>query len=110
MKILIDENIDVRFKILFNKSAHEVYTVRDLGWNGIKNGVLLQLLKENNFDCWIVVDKNIRHQQNIAKLSCQVIVLDVYKNTLEHITKLFPAVLGALENISTNNLIIIPEV
>ena len=74
MKILLDENIDVRFKNLFNNSSHEVYTVRDMKWNGIKNGMLLQLLKENGFDCWIVVDKNIPYQQNIAELPCLIIV------------------------------------
>jgi len=34
MKILLDENIDVRFKRLFDQE-HDVYTVRDMGWNGI---------------------------------------------------------------------------
>lgn len=109
MKILLDENIDVRFKKLFNNSSHAVYTVRDMKWNGIKNGILLQLLKENNFNCWIVVDKNIPHQQNVSELPCLIIVLDVFKNTLEHITKLFPAILIALENISVNKLIVIPK-
>ena len=62
MKILIDENIDVRFKNYF-KDNNEVYTVRDKGWNGIKNGELLLLLKENDFDAWIVVDKNIPYSK-----------------------------------------------
>ncbi|MGI8952881.1 MAG: DUF5615 family PIN-like protein [Chitinophagaceae bacterium] len=70
MKILLDEDIDVRFKKLFHNSSYEVYTVRDMQRNGIKNGVLLQLLKENNFDCWIVVDKNIPFQQNIEEFPC----------------------------------------
>ena len=37
MKILLDENIDVRFKKHF-PDEHEVYTVQDMGWKGIKNG------------------------------------------------------------------------
>lgn len=102
MKILLDENIDVRFKDLFSNSAHEVYTVRDMQWNGVKNGVLLQLLKDYNFNCWIVVDKNIPYQQNISKLPCPVIVLDVFRNTLKHIAPLFADVLIVLENISEN--------
>ena len=109
MKILLDENIDVRFKKIFDGSVHEVYTVRDMQWNGIKNGLLLQLLKDNNFDCWIVVDKNIPYQQNIANLSSLIIVLDVFRNTLQHITNIFPFVLTALENASENKIIIISE-
>ena len=62
MKILLDENIDIRLKRSF-PAGIEVYTVKDMRWNGIKNGRLIQLLAENNFDYWIVVDKNIPYQQ-----------------------------------------------
>lgn len=99
MKILLDENIDVRLKGAFPKDAHEVYTVRDMGWNGIKNGELLRLLAENQFDCWIVVDKNIPYQQNIAKLPCSVIVLDVLRNTLKNLLPLVPQVLVCLASL-----------
>ena len=57
MKILLDENIDVRFKISFSGTHHIVFTVREMKWTGIKNGDLLKLLKENEFDWWIVADK-----------------------------------------------------
>ena len=106
MKILLDENIDVRFKNLFKNSPHEVYTVRDKQWNGIKNGELLKLLEINNFDCWIVVDKNIPYQQNISNLPCLIIVLDVFRNTLEYISKLYPSLLLALENASEKAIVI----
>ncbi len=33
MKILLDENIDVRFKKHLSE-AHKVYTVQDMGWEG----------------------------------------------------------------------------
>ena len=44
MKILLDENIDVRFKNSFTGKI-EVFTIKDMQWNGIKNGQLLLLLK-----------------------------------------------------------------
>lgn len=108
MKILLDENIDVRFKNDFI-SHHEVYTVRDMNWNGIKNGVLLSLLAENNFACWIVVDKNIPYQQNISRLPCMVLVLDVFKNTLKHLQYLTPQILEALDTKTKEKLIVIKE-
>jgi predicted nuclease of predicted toxin-antitoxin system len=43
MKILLDENIDARFKKYF-PGAYEVYTVQDMGCKGIKNGELLLYL------------------------------------------------------------------
>lgn len=109
MKVLLDENIDIRFKHLFSNFAHEVYTVRDMQWNGIKNGELLQLLKNHGFNYWVVVDKNIPHQQNISKLPCSVIVLDVLRNTLAHIKPLLPELLVAIEGISENTVIVISE-
>jgi hypothetical protein len=36
-----------------------------MGWNGIKNGQLLLLLKENNIDTWIVVDKTILYSTKL---------------------------------------------
>ena len=108
MKILLDENIDVRFKNSFPDTI-EVYTVRDMQWNGIKNGELLALLKKNDFQAWIVVDKNIPYQQNISNLPCLVIVLDVYRNTLKPLLPLIPEIVGALNNPVIGKLIIIPE-
>lgn len=96
MKVLLDENIDVRFKAQIPADSHEVYTVRDMQWNGIKNGVLLQLLTQHKFDCWIVVDKNIPYQQNPAAIPCLIVVLDVIRNTLKHLVPLVPAVLNVL--------------
>ena len=86
MKILLDENIDVKFKTLFPVDIHKVYTVRDMQWSGTKNGALLKLIRENDFDCWVVVDKNLPYQQNVASLPCVVVVLDVYRNTFKHIS------------------------
>ena len=47
MRLLRDENMPKRLK--FDFPGHEVYTVRDKGWNGIKNGELLQLMLTNGF-------------------------------------------------------------
>jgi len=106
MKILLDENIDVHFKFLF-QGLHEVYTVRDMQWNGIKNGTLLKLIKENDFDCWIVVDKNLPYQQNMANLPCIIIVLNVIRNTLKTISPLVPMILDALERTTHNEVVMI---
>ena len=56
MRLLLDENLPKRLKLNFPE--HEIYTVSDKGWNGIKNGELLKLLIENNFDALLTFDKN----------------------------------------------------
>ena len=96
MKLLLDENIDVRFKFSFDASAHEVLTIRDMEWNGVKNGKLLKLAADHNFDAFICVDKNLPYQQNLAILGLPVIVIDVYKNVLPNLKLAYPALIELL--------------
>ena len=108
MKVLLDENIDVRFKKHLS-GFHEVFTVNDMRWNGLKNGELLKLISEYEFDCWIVVDKNIPYQQNILKLNCLIIVLDVFRNTLKYLLPLIPGILKTLESSSSEKVFVLKE-
>jgi Domain of unknown function (DUF5615) len=90
MRLLLDENLPKRLKLDF--SEHEIYTVRDKGWNGIKNGELLKLLIENSFDALLTFDKNLQHQQNFQKYTMTVFVLSASINSYEELTKLTPKV------------------
>jgi hypothetical protein len=108
MKVLLDENIDVRFKKHLLQ-FYEIYTVNDMKWNGIKNGELLKLISQYNFDCWIVVDKNIPYQQNISQLPCLIIVLNVFRNTLMNLIPFIPQILQTLELNKSNTLVILEE-
>jgi hypothetical protein len=71
---------------------HEIYTARDKGWNGIKNGQLLQLLIDNDFQALLTFDKNLQHQQNLQKYSVTVFVLSALNNTYLELKKLSPKV------------------
>ncbi len=97
MRLLLDENLPKRLKLDF--AAHEIYTVRDKGWNGIKNGELLQLLIDSSFDALLTFDKNLQHQQNFEKYTITVFVLSAKINSYEELTKLAPQVKGYLNNL-----------
>ena len=90
MKLLLDENLPKRLKLDF--PDHEVYTVRDKGWNGIKNGELLKLKIEDSFDALLTFDKNLQYQQNFSKYTITVFVLSASINSYEELTKLTPQV------------------
>lgn len=90
MKLLLDENLPKRLKADF--ANHEVYTVRDKEWNGIKNGELLQLMVENGFHALLTFDKNLQHQQNFQKYIIAVFVLSAVSNTYMELTNLSPKV------------------
>ena len=90
MKLLLDENLPKRLKLDF--TTHEMYTVRDKGWNGIKNGELLELMIENGFHALLTFDKNLQHQQNFKKYTIAVFVLSALNNTYLELTKLSSSV------------------
>lgn len=90
MRLLLDENLPKRLKQDF--PSHEVFTIRDKGWNGIKNGELLKLLLENSFDALLTFDKNLQHQQNFSKYTITVFVLTATINQYAELTKLTPKV------------------
>jgi hypothetical protein len=48
MKILLDECVTKRLKPFL--AEFEVFTVLEMKWNGIKNGKLMSLCVDNNFD------------------------------------------------------------
>ncbi len=99
MLLLLDENLPKRLKLDFPE--HEIFTVRDKGWNGIKNGDLLNLLLQNNFQALLTFDKNLQHQKNFSKYTITVFVLSASINSYEELTKLSPKV---KEYLITGNL------
>ena len=87
MRLLLDESIPRRFRRALPN--HEVKTVVEMGWGGIKNGNLLALAA-SGFDAFITVDKNLPYQQNLSSLALAVIVLDAHSNELPVLLPLVP--------------------
>ena len=86
MRLLLDENLPKRLKQDFLN--HEVFTVRDKQWNGIKNGELLQRMLSDDFDALLTFDKNLQHQQNFGRYTLTVFVLNAPINTYTELTRL----------------------
>lgn len=61
-------------------------------WNGIKNGALMQLMLDHDFDVLVTFDKNLQYQQNFQKFTLTVIVLSAPLNSYEELTNLSPKV------------------
>jgi predicted nuclease of predicted toxin-antitoxin system len=84
MKILLDENLPKKLKR--DLSEHTVFTVRECGWNGKKNGELLVLMQQELFDVLITFDKNLRHQQNFTKYTVSVNVIKLRLKAASNLT------------------------
>jgi len=89
MKILLDECVTKRLKPYLPE--YEVFTVSEMGWNGIKNGKLMGLCLENNFDILLTIDKNLMYQQNLNKYSITIVVLNSHTSKVEELTTFLPS-------------------
>ena len=76
-------------------AGHEVRTVQEEGWAGLKNGALLQAAV-NRFDVLLTVDRNIAFQQNLVGLRIAVIAMVAVSNRLADILPLMGPVRQAL--------------
>ena len=83
---------------------HEVFTVTERRWSGIKNGKLLALA-EAEFDVFLTVDQNLKYQQNLKAFHIGIILLVARNNRLKTLLPLMPEVREALENIKTGDFI-----
>jgi Domain of unknown function (DUF5615) len=93
MRVLLDECVPraLRRELL----GHEVKTVAEAGWAGVKNGELLQLAAAQ-FDLLLTVDRNLEYQQNFAGLTLAVIIVHAPSNDVAVLRPLMPAVLAAI--------------
>jgi len=102
MRILLDESMPK--KLGRELSNHVIKTVPEMGWSGVKNGKLLTLAAMD-FDVFVTVDKNLQHQQNLAKLPISVIVLDAKSNELCYLLPLIPKLKQQIETMQPKTLV-----
>lgn len=96
MKILLDHNIDRRLKRFLPE--HDVRSTKEMGWERLTNGQLLSQA-EGEFDVMLTVDRNIKHQQNLAGRQIAIIVLIAENNTRQSLSRLIPEVDTQLSNV-----------
>ena len=63
MKVFLDECVD--WRLAREISGHEVWSARDMKWQGVRNGELLARAS-NYFDVFVTVDRNLSMQQNVS--------------------------------------------
>jgi hypothetical protein len=73
VKILFDQGTPVPLRRLLPR--HEVHTAYERGWSALLNGELLSAAEGERFEAIVTTDKNMRHQQDIARLRLGILVL-----------------------------------
>ena len=104
MKVLFDENIPAPLR--YHLTGHSVDTVQDRGWEGIRNGLLLDRAEDNGYELLITADQGIRHQQTLGGRQLAVLVL--LSNSwpaIRHVTK---DILSTVNRMTAGDLIELP--
>jgi len=96
MRLLLDECV-TRF-LKRDLIGHDVQTVAEAGFRGLKNGALLRAAS-GAFDALITVDRNLQYQQNIRTLDIALVILVAGGTTYDDLKSLIPQVEDALRTI-----------
>jgi hypothetical protein len=81
MKVLLDECVTKKLKPYL--IDFDIFTVTEMGWSGVKNGKLMTLCVENNFDVLLTIDKNLIYQQNLDKYKVTIAVFNCKSSKIE---------------------------
>lgn len=101
MRLLLDEYVPKRLRR--ELPGHEVRTVHEAGWAGIRNGALLRVAA-GAFDVMLTVDQGVKHQQNLAGLRMAVLIMVAASNDIDDLRPLIPAVLDALRTLQVGEI------
>ena len=77
--------------------GHTVRKTKDLGWDTLGNGELLDEAEKAAFEVFLTTDKNLRYQQNLARRAIAIVVLgnSRWPAVEPHADKVVAAVTGA---------------
>ena len=104
MKVLLDECVTRYLKR--DLAAHEVFTVEEAGFKGLKNGRLLQAAS-GRYDVLVTVDQNLTYQQNLKSFHIAVVVLAAKRSTYPLLRPLMPQVLAALNTTTAGDVVVV---
>ena len=103
MRVLLDEQLPRQLAPLL--TGHDVRTVRQESWAGLKNGQLLDAAEAASFTVLVTGDRNLQFQQNLAKRQLGVVVLCGASNALEDLVPLVPAAIDAIEAVRAGQVL-----
>ena len=92
MRIFLDH--DVPQPLRHQLQDHEVHTAAYRGWDGLRNGDLLEAAAGAGYDLLITCDQRMRHQQNLNQYD--ITVITVMGGRWPHIRQNVDLILDAL--------------
>jgi predicted nuclease of predicted toxin-antitoxin system len=100
-RILVDECINPRLASRLRSSLplFSVDTVRELGWTGQKDHVLIPQI-EGRYDVFLTIDKGFEFEHDLKKLSFGMIVLTAANNQMASYDRLLEELIAQIQRLS----------
>lgn len=103
MRILFDEQLPRQ--LVPYPVGHDVRTVQEKSWAGLKNGELLTRAEAAGFSVFVTGDQNLQFQQNISKRRLGVVVLCAVSSALEDLLPLLPSALSTIQTVEPGHVV-----
>jgi hypothetical protein len=97
VRVLLDESVPRQ--LATELRSHDVRTVVQVGWTGVQNGELLRRTAEAGFEVLVTMDRNLEHQQNIARAGLGVLVIIARDSRVETVVPLAGSINTALSKL-----------
>lgn len=73
MRILFDQGVPVPLRTYL--VPHSVSTAYEKGWSQLRNGNLLNVAEQENFNVLLTTDQNLQYEQNLEGRLIAVVIL-----------------------------------
>jgi hypothetical protein len=103
VRVLLDEQLPRQLAL--HLIGHEVRTVQQETWAGLKNGALLDQAEAAGFSVFLTGDLSLQFQQNLSKRRLGVVVLRGGSNAIEDLLPLIPEALKAIETVQPGQVV-----
>jgi hypothetical protein len=100
MRVVIDACIDPR--LVEALPDHHALTLFDLGWQHLKDHVLVKQLE---CDVFVTADRGFEHEHDLKSLSFGIVIVHVARNKITFYRPLFPQLLQAVATIWAGDVV-----
>ena len=103
-RVLFDE--DMPRQLRRDLPECSVRTVQEEGWSSVKNGELLRRASEK-FGVLVTADQRLQHQQNIARFTIGVVVIESVDTRLPSLRSVLPELKRAIQDVRPGSVLVV---
>lgn len=85
--------------------GEDVQTLFDLGWQHLKDIVLV---KQLDCEVFVTADRGFEHEHNLKALSFGIMIVHVARNKIDFYRPLFPQLRDAIKTVSAGHVLHVP--